>query len=234
MLIQNEYCDGGTLKHLIMENRRTLKFLSEAQLKDLLLQVSRGLKYIHAASLAHMDIKPSNIFLSRRAAGHDADIDGTDADVIYKIGNLGHVTHISSPRVDQGDRRFLANEILHEDYRNLPKADIFALALTVLSGCGANMLPRNGEKWHSMRRGKLPAVARVHSEEFRQLLKRAERDPVSHRSCRTECLLQNRDLLQGKQVQQNVRTGPEKDNALAQLNLVLKSSETILFLNSSL
>ncbi|KAK3561826.1 hypothetical protein QTP86_017064, partial [Hemibagrus guttatus] len=133
--------------------------------------VSRGLKYIHAASLAHMDIKPSNIFLSRRAAGHDADIDGTDADVIYKIGNLGHVTHISSPRVDQGDRRFLANEILHEDYRNLPKADIFALALTVLSGCGANMLPRNGEKWHSMRRGKLPAVARVHSEEFRQLLK---------------------------------------------------------------
>lgn len=59
MLIQNEYCDGGTLEHLIVENRRTLKFFSEAQLKDLLLQVSRGLKYIHAASLAHMDIKPS-------------------------------------------------------------------------------------------------------------------------------------------------------------------------------
>ncbi|KAG7327195.1 hypothetical protein KOW79_008801 [Hemibagrus wyckioides] len=171
MLIQNEYCNGGTLEHLVMENRRTLKFHSEAQLKDLLLQVSRGLKYIHAASLAHMDIKPSNIFLSRRAAGHDAGANGTDADVVYKIGNLGHVTRISSPRIDEGDRRFLANEILQEDYRNLPKADIFALALTVLTTCGSEVLLRNGEKWHSIRRGKLPAVARVLSEEFQQLLK---------------------------------------------------------------
>lgn len=61
MLIQSEYCDGGNLERLVMENQRTLKFLSEAQLKDLLLQVSRGLKYIHSASLAHMDIKPSKL-----------------------------------------------------------------------------------------------------------------------------------------------------------------------------
>lgn len=59
MLIQNEYCDGGTLEQLIAENRGALKILSEAQLKDLLLQVSQGLKYIHSASLAHMNIKPS-------------------------------------------------------------------------------------------------------------------------------------------------------------------------------
>lgn len=61
MLIQNEYCDGGTLEQLIRENRRTLKFLSEAQLKDLLLQVSQGLKFIHSASLAHMAITPSKL-----------------------------------------------------------------------------------------------------------------------------------------------------------------------------
>lgn len=54
MMIQNEFCNGGTLSDLIKETH-----LSEVRLKDLLLQVSRGLKFIHSASLAHMDIKPS-------------------------------------------------------------------------------------------------------------------------------------------------------------------------------
>lgn len=58
-----------------------------------------------------------------------------------------------------------------QDYRNLPKADVFALALTVLSACEAKVLPRNGEKWHAIRRGKLPTVDQMLSEEFQQLLK---------------------------------------------------------------
>ncbi|XP_053174952.1 wee1-like protein kinase [Scomber japonicus] len=174
MLIQNEYCNGGTLSDVIAENYRRLSYLSELELKDLLLQVTRGLKYIHSTSLVHMDIKPSNIFISRKSVASCGECDedeGLTTSVIYKIGDLGHVTRVNNPQVEEGDSRYLANEVLQEDYSSLMKADIFALALTVISASGAEPLPTNGDKWHEIRQGKLPAIPQVLSPEFLSLLK---------------------------------------------------------------
>ncbi|XP_053175220.1 wee1-like protein kinase 2 [Scomber japonicus] len=195
MIIQNEYCDGGSVNDTIMKKEVQGELFSEAELKDLLLQVSMGLKYIHSLGLVHLDIKPSNIFICQRsstsAAGEgesEEEDNSTSAGVIYKIGDLGHVTSTNSPQVEEGDSRFLASEVLHEDYRHLPKADLFALGLTVLLAAGAPPLPQNGDEWHSLREGKLPKLPQELSSPLRGLLQLLlDPDPMKRPSARELC-----------------------------------------------
>nr|XP_025045592.1 wee1-like protein kinase 2 isoform X1 [Pelodiscus sinensis] len=191
MIIQNEHCNGGSLQDVLLENAKTGHYFQEAELKEILLQVSMGLKYIHSSGLVHMDIKPSNIFICHKlvtdgsAAQEESDSedDGFSSNVAYKIGDLGHVTSITNPQVEEGDSRFLANEILQEKYCYLPKADIFALALTIALAAGSEPLPRNDVMWHHIRKGNLPPIPQQLTPGFHGLLKlMIHPDPVARPS----------------------------------------------------
>jgi wee1-like protein kinase len=177
MIIQNEYCNGGSLADRLQEGP-----LSPVELRQMLMHVAEGLRYIHSEALVHLDIKPGNIFISKEKkmqfTNYDSADDGFEdldenhyeEELTYKIGDLGHVTSINAPQVEEGDCRYLPNEILHEDYAHLPKADIFSLGLTMIECASGGPLPKNGDAWHKLRNGEVPELPQSLSRDMLALI----------------------------------------------------------------
>jgi len=200
MIIQNEYCNGGSLGQAVASQRNQGTACTERQARTILLHVAKGLKYIHSMHMVHLDVKPDNIFISSDGDRHNTSItqrssfssvdDGFEDDTpaannTYKIGDLGHVTSVLDPAVEEGDCRYLAPEMLQDDYSDLPRVDIFALGLTIYEAATGRNLPRNGEEWHSIRNGNLPDIP-GYSEEIQDLIKRMIHADPSQRPTASE------------------------------------------------
>lgn len=113
------------------------------------------------------------VHLSFRTACQDSSNDGFEHEgdlVIYKIGDLGHVTSVRNPQMEDGDCRYLSLEALNSDSKHLFKADMFALGMTLYEAGGGGPLPKNGVEWQKLRRGEVPDLKCL-SRDFNDLIK---------------------------------------------------------------
>ncbi|EKX49023.1 hypothetical protein GUITHDRAFT_105104 [Guillardia theta CCMP2712] len=138
LYIQTELCQG-TVAHVRQKNGP----LHEEYLKDFLVQVATGLAYMHSHKIAHLDVKPENIYTTERG--------------MFKLGDLGLACSADLRTHDEeGDKRYLSREMLqHSESCDLFKADIFALGVSVVELASVTPLPTEGSDYHRIRDGKV-------------------------------------------------------------------------------
>jgi len=121
--------------------------MDDATLLRLVRDVSAALTYAHARGIAHMDIKPDNIFTFK---------DG------FKLGDWGRVAQIGGGdaardwAVDEGDARYLPSELLNDDFTALDRADVFSLGATLYELALGTALPSHGAEYQALRQGQIP------------------------------------------------------------------------------
>ncbi|XP_049518866.1 membrane-associated tyrosine- and threonine-specific cdc2-inhibitory kinase [Dermacentor silvarum] len=138
LYIQTELCECSLATYTEKHHN-----LSEQLVWEFLVDLLLGVKHLHDHDLAHMDIKPENIFISK--------------DGYYKLGDFGLVLDLKrddpSDPLD-GDPCYLAPELMEGHFTKA--ADIFSLGITVLELACDLELPSRGDNWHALRSGTLP------------------------------------------------------------------------------
>lgn len=120
------------------------------------LQLAKALQFLHERGIAHMDVKPDNIYVKNG---------------VYKIGDFGCATLMDrSLPIEEGDSRYMPSEILNDRYEHLDKVDIFSLGVTIYELVKGSPLPDSGPQFSNIREGKIALLPGV-SMQFQCLLK---------------------------------------------------------------
>ena len=118
-----EYCDNGDLNTYIQNRKKIKKYLSENEIWNFFIQISLGLAYIHSKKILHRDLKPMNIFLTKKNE--------------IKIGDLGVAKFLSTNSNAMtciGTPYYLSPEICKEKPYN-SKGDVWALGCILYELC---------------------------------------------------------------------------------------------------
>ena len=118
-----EYCDNGDLNTYIQNQKKIKKYLTENEIWNFFIQISLGLAYIHSKKILHRDLKPMNIFLTKKNE--------------IKIGDLGVAKFLSTNSnavTCIGTPYYLSPEICKEKPYN-SKGDVWALGCILYELC---------------------------------------------------------------------------------------------------
>lgn len=110
--------------------------------------IGGALRHLHARGIAHLDVKPENIYRSPEG---------------YKLGDFGSAARLPCPAgetIEEGDARYLAPELLQDDITQLDKADMWALGASLYEKHTGKPLPKSGTEYRRIRSGRgLPRAA---------------------------------------------------------------------------
>ncbi|XP_021280806.1 wee1-like protein kinase isoform X2 [Herrania umbratica] len=162
LYIQMELCDCS------LSRNTSSQLFTEGEVLRALLQIAKALECMHERGIAHLDVKPENIYVKNG---------------VYKLGDFGCATLLNkSLPIEEGDARYMSQEILNENYDHLDKVDIFSLGVTIYELIRGSPLPESGHQF--LREGKLPLLP-GHSLQFQNLLKvMVDQDPVRRPSAK--------------------------------------------------
>ncbi|KAF5175355.1 Wee1-like protein kinase [Thalictrum thalictroides] len=150
LYIQMELCDRS------LSITRSSQLLSEEEILKAMHQVAKALQFIHERGIAHLDVKPDNIYVKNG---------------VYKLGDFGCATLIDgSLPIEEGDARYMPLEILNDNYDHLDKVDIFSLGAAIYELIKRSPLPKSGPQLLNLREGKISLLP-GHSIQFQNLLK---------------------------------------------------------------
>ena len=114
------------------------------------------MQFIHEKGIAHLDVKPDNIYVKNG---------------VYKLGDFGCATLLDrSLPIDEGDARYMPQEILNDKYDHLDKVDMFSLGAAIYELIRGSHLPESGYQFLNLKEGKLPLLP-GYSLQFQNLLK---------------------------------------------------------------
>ncbi|KAF2436063.1 hypothetical protein EJ08DRAFT_224533 [Tothia fuscella] len=164
LYIQTEFCENGNLFDFLMRVGDKAR-LDSFRIWKILLELTLGVKYIHDSGFIHLDLKPSNIFITFEG--------------VLKIGDFGLASTWPAPRhIDgEGDRYYIAPEILEGSFDK--PADIFALGL-IIAEIAANVeLPEMGTSWQKLRHGIMDEFPSLTWSTDSSLPRNESGDPIS-------------------------------------------------------
>ncbi|KNA17261.1 hypothetical protein SOVF_081540 [Spinacia oleracea] len=148
LYIQMELCDYS------LSSYNSSRLLTEEEVLAAFFQISRALQYIHERGIAHLDVKAENIYVKNG---------------VYKLGDFGCATLLdNSLPIEEGDARYMPQEILNEKYDHLDKVDIFSLGVSIYELLRGSSLPDAVQQ--RLREGKLPLLP-SNSLQLQNLLK---------------------------------------------------------------